>query len=386
MDTKKFPYWLAVEESKLVKFADLAHMMAKAIHPREDEGIAYGFARINLEKELPEAVHNGDLVVRNSSGMGKHEFPYGDALQRAVMLPLELRPFLETRGIELRLMPHGSGPSLWTLENAASAIAEQEDWHNGARGRLLDEMMEAAIKRELIVRDPHTNLPKATGEIREYYELVTPADVNAWLENNSAPYRWNITMPVENAGPYEQWELLVKETDDVRNEPAYKAEYDRHCRLLEEQSQLQCKERQNFPYIDVEIKKRLSQIEYELRTPEVVEAPVSTPQTAPAIRLVPPASESVRNGLTTAQIVEAFDDLVTFNLGKSMTDKAMWTHDARITSGTRGGRYKSLWDPVIMATAIRERNNVPMPKLNQAFNSYPFLADWREDWNRYSKM
>lgn len=106
MDTKKFPYWLAVEESKLVKFADLAHMMAKAIHPSETEGIAYGCARINLEKELPDAVQNGELIVRNAAGLGKHNFPYGDALQRAVILPHELRAFLESRGIELRLMAH----------------------------------------------------------------------------------------------------------------------------------------------------------------------------------------------------------------------------------------------------------------------------------------
>lgn len=141
-------------------------------------------------------------------------------------------------------------------------------------------MMEAAIKRELIVRDPHTNLPKATGEIREYYELVTPADVNVWLESNSTPYRWNVTMPVEIAGQHEQWETLVQESDARRNEPAFKAEYDRHCRLLDEQSKLQCEERQNFPYVNVEIKQRLSEIRYELEMRDVAEGPLSTPQAA----------------------------------------------------------------------------------------------------------
>ncbi|MFM9435003.1 hypothetical protein ACFDR9_002065 [Janthinobacterium sp. CG_23.3] len=125
----------------------------------------------------------------------------------------------------------------------------------------------------------------------------------------------------------------------------------------------------------------ISQLESQAEAPQV-----STPHTAPASDPLTPASEPLVNGLTTAQIVEAFDGLVTFNLAKSMTDKAVWTHDARITSGTKGGRYKSLWNPVIMATALHERNNAPMPKLNQAFNSCTFLADWREEWNRYSKM
>jgi hypothetical protein len=97
-------------------------------------------------------------------------------------------------------------------------------------------------------------------------------------------------------------------------------------------------------------------------------------------------AEPAVKGLTTAQIVEAFDGLVNFRLGKAMTDRALWTCDARITSGTKGGRYKSLWCPVIMATALHELKNVPMPKLNKAFNTCNFLADWREEWNRFSTM
>jgi len=98
------------------------------------------------------------------------------------------------------------------------------------------------------------------------------------------------------------------------------------------------------------------------------------------------AAELADKGITTAEIVEAFDGLVNFNLGKAMTDGAAWTSVARISKGTRGGRHKSLWDPVILATALQERKNVPLSKLNQAFNSYKFLARWREDWNRFSAM
>ncbi len=45
---KKYRYWLAVEEGETVRFSDLAHMMAKAMHPADDELMDYAAARINL--------------------------------------------------------------------------------------------------------------------------------------------------------------------------------------------------------------------------------------------------------------------------------------------------------------------------------------------------
>lgn len=196
MNNKTLPYWLAVEESKTVRFSELAHLMAKAMHPGDDELTSYAAARINLEIELKQAVKDGALTVRNASGLGPHTFAHGDALQRAVLIPsLDLGPFLNARGIELRLTPHGSGPDYWTLENAAAAIAEQEQWHDGARGSLENALLEAASSRALVVRHPHTDLPKTDGDVRAFYELVTPSDVNAWLEKQGAPYRWSVARP-----------------------------------------------------------------------------------------------------------------------------------------------------------------------------------------------
>lgn len=106
---RKFPYWLAVVEGQPVKFGDLPVLMANALHPSEEEPLACAFARHDLEKELPGAVDAGTLIVRNASGLGVHTFPIGEALRQAVVLPWELRPFLEARGIELREIPHGSG-------------------------------------------------------------------------------------------------------------------------------------------------------------------------------------------------------------------------------------------------------------------------------------
>jgi len=99
-----------------------------------------------------------------------------------------------------------------------------------------------------------------------------------------------------------------------------------------------------------------------------------------------PVGEPLPKGVTTAQIVEAFGHLVNFNLGKAMTDKARWSNDARLTYGTKGGKHKSMWSPVILASALLERYRVPMMKLNQAFNAHSFLSAWREEWNRFSTM
>jgi hypothetical protein len=81
----------------------------------------------------------------------------------------------------------------------------------------------------------------------------------------------------------EQWWASVREDDNNRDAPDYKAKYDRANRLLDEQESLIAEERKNAPYIDAAIKKRLSEIRRELRDgpdelngwtpPETTEAP-----------------------------------------------------------------------------------------------------------------
>ena len=196
MNNKTLPYWLAVEESKTVRFSELAHLMAKAMHPGDDELMSYAAARINLETELKQAVKDGALTVRNASGLGPHTFAHGDALQRAVLIPsLDLGPFLNARGIELRLTPHGNGPDYWTLENAAAAIAEQEQWHGGTRAAFQDQLQQAADTGALLILDPRTCLPTLSKQVRTFYEFVTPESVNNWLEKQDAPYRWSVARP-----------------------------------------------------------------------------------------------------------------------------------------------------------------------------------------------
>lgn len=94
-----------------------------------------------------------------------------------------------------------------------------------------------------------------------------------------------------------------------------------------------------------------------------------------------PVTQAVK-GVTTAEIDEAFGALVHFKLRKAMTDRAAWTFDARLSTGARGGRHKSLWNPVILATMLQEQKRVPLTMLNKAFNAHKFLARWHEEWTK----
>lgn len=214
MTVKKYKYWLAVVDGQVVQFAELPHMMATALHP--EGGMGYGFARINLEDELKQAVRDGLLRVRNPAGLGFHTFPHGDALQRAVLIPdTDLEPFLNARGIELRITPHGNGPDYWTLENAAAAIQVQLNWHDGTRAEFQDQMQEAGKCGDLVLLDPRTCLPPLrTESVRTYWEYVTPDSVNAWLASLNAPYRWSPAPPLaieprKSPREFKPWETLA---------------------------------------------------------------------------------------------------------------------------------------------------------------------------------
>lgn len=85
---------------------------------------------------------------------------------------------------------------LYTLEEAATAIASQLGWHQGAQSTLLQQMTIAANTGQMTVRHPHTELPFITDQVHTYYELVTQKDVNAWAEGCDAPWRWEQSQSV----------------------------------------------------------------------------------------------------------------------------------------------------------------------------------------------
>jgi hypothetical protein len=121
----EFTYWLELPEgTKHVLFGDLQHLIANAVWPHSEEydpkrDLAYAAACVNLEDELPRAVTEGRLTVRDPLTLGPHTFPIGEALQRAVVLLPDLRQFLAPRGIGIRLDP------LCPVETVAQEVAAQ---------------------------------------------------------------------------------------------------------------------------------------------------------------------------------------------------------------------------------------------------------------------
>lgn len=87
------------------------------------------------------------------------------------------------------------GPDRWTLRNAASALGLAIGGDVRLTRALLDRMFEAAQAGALIVRDPQTDLSYRPRVVRDFYDLVTPRDVNEWLQRSGATYRWLIDRP-----------------------------------------------------------------------------------------------------------------------------------------------------------------------------------------------
>lgn len=83
-----------------IRYADLAHCMAKALH---DDPLMYGAARINLQSELAQAVMRGTLILRDPLTLGPHPMPIGAMRDDAPVLLNDLRDFLKTRGISVEV-------------------------------------------------------------------------------------------------------------------------------------------------------------------------------------------------------------------------------------------------------------------------------------------
>lgn len=92
----------------------------------------------------------------------------------------------------------------------------------------------------------------------------------------------------------EEWGALVEQEEEARKDPVYKAKYDRAMSLYDERDKLLEHLRQDHPYVDIEIKKRLSEIRSELESIDKVdESP--QPKAATHMELVKPqAHEAVQ--------------------------------------------------------------------------------------------
>lgn len=201
--SKPFLFCASIPEDKPVKVGKIPFLVAEAIQTNELAQVA---AEANIWDEIRRRVSQGEWAVRNPLDMGPHTFPHGQALKDAVLFPWEAVKWFEHWGVDLRFLPPGNGPEFWNLANAATAIANQEGWHIGARETLLEQMMQAVRDRVLTVRHPHTDQPYWPNVVRDFYELVTPADVNHWLALDPvSSLRWNTS---EHAPSQSQLNML----------------------------------------------------------------------------------------------------------------------------------------------------------------------------------
>lgn len=90
---------------KFVRFGELAHRIAKALHPvqqsEQDFDFHYGSTRVNLDEELRAAVEAGSLTPLDPLTRGRHSMPVGPLLDDALVDVEELRQFLKPRRIAL---------------------------------------------------------------------------------------------------------------------------------------------------------------------------------------------------------------------------------------------------------------------------------------------
>lgn len=87
-----------------------------------------------------------------------------------------------------------------------------------------------------------------------------------------------------------------------------------------------------------------------------------------------------QRGITKQQAITAFDGLVAVSLKNALEDCPAWIEPALESRGTPGGRHPTLWNPVMLATCLYDKKDVPKPMLNSAFFTHDFLREWREEW------
>jgi hypothetical protein len=96
----------------------------------------------------------------------------------------------------------------FTIEKAAALIANKYGWHEGAQNTLQAQLLDAGRDGTLTVRHPHTDLPYRPKQCHEYYERVSPADLNRWFDAAGVP--WRLDNDGETADPLfdtEWWNL-----------------------------------------------------------------------------------------------------------------------------------------------------------------------------------
>lgn len=87
-------------------------------------------------------------------------------------------------------------PGLYMCDQVVWEIADAESWSDDQFQDLLEKMVKAINNYSLPIHCRKTGLTISVDEPDSYcFFLVTPDDVNAWLEKRGAPYRWKLAAP-----------------------------------------------------------------------------------------------------------------------------------------------------------------------------------------------
>ena len=108
----------------------------------------------------------------------------------------------------------------FTLIEVIDDLALQLCLHAEGKATLREDFLKAVRMDKLTTRRRHTALEYKPETVRDYYDLVTLCDVNAWLEKQGAPYRWSpapplIAVPHKSPRDYKPWETLPQALDFI---------------------------------------------------------------------------------------------------------------------------------------------------------------------------
>lgn len=153
-------HWLELPAgTAFVEFSELSHRLALTLHPTAPDDrrydLRYGVAEMNFQQELHKAVDTGLLRVLDPLTHGPHSYPFGAALQSAVVKLSELRAFIVDRGIGVRVLPAEPAPAVMPAPEPA-AKAEPAP--------TLDTLSKPAVK--------HEPPPLTTPEIAEAFDGI----------------------------------------------------------------------------------------------------------------------------------------------------------------------------------------------------------------------
>lgn len=191
----------------LVELSTLAHAVAKAKQISKWQAteklrkslIVRDAATLIENRECGTVVLAEEVprTVKYPAPSPKNEFEV-EFMGGARSQPISPADFKFQFGLEVEIEPLGSGPDLWTLENAARAIVKAQGWNHDAINSLISRMYEAVKQGSTRARNPTTGIPNEPGDpLHTYFELITTADVNSWLDSLDVNYRLGKTVPLK---------------------------------------------------------------------------------------------------------------------------------------------------------------------------------------------